>query len=93
MKQVFSAHQLCEQDGPWARISNPTTPRCVVRLRPADERGTNPLVVDSAAGWPSVESRRRTLPPSCSGRTFAREHDGDVRRETIFPLCSDCWSC
>jgi hypothetical protein len=35
-----------------------------------------------------VEFRRRKLPPSCSGRTFAREHGVDVQQETIYPICS-----
>ena len=84
MKQVFSAHQLCSRTAPWVRISIPTMPRCAARATPGiRERCRSVWSPISAAGWPDVESRRRRLPPSCFGRTFALEHGVDVRQETI----------
>jgi hypothetical protein len=80
MKQVFRAHRLCKQDGPLGRISIPTKPRCVARAMPGKrERCRSVWSPISAVGWPNVESRRRRLPPSCLGRTFALEHGVDVR--------------
>jgi hypothetical protein len=96
MKQVFRAHQLCQQDGPLGPYidSYEAEMRSEGYAQPTREVQVR-LVADFSCSLAKrgTSAQSRTSPPNCSGHTFAREPGADVRQETINPLCSDYWSC
>ena len=94
MKQVFRAHQLCQQDGPLGPYidSYEAEMRSEGYAEPTREVQVR-LVADFSCWLAKRGTSAQNITAELLGHTFARAPGTDVRQETINPLCSDYWSC
>ena len=94
MKQVFSAHQLCEQDGPLGPYIESYDAEMRGEGYARHTRELQTRLVADFGGWLAKRGiQAQNITVELFRPYLAREHDVDVRQETIYPLCNDCWSC
>ena len=94
MKQVFSAHQLCEQDGPLGPYIDPYDAEMRGEGYAKHTRELQTRLVADFGCWLAKRGIQAQNITAELFRPYLRARARvDVRQETIYPLCSDCWSC